>query len=559
MRAVFIIALLSLVISFAACVKLELSKSGTNSDGQGCAICVFALTEVSVQVKKGSKDIAKLLSQFCNVFSNEKLKNVCADLVIRFGSDFIKWLLKKEEPDWICSKLRICKKCHLTYDNEKYYSMERSERAVLRMDDPKIHESQLRSRVFSSIFEAQFITKQFSNQQASNKLTYPNIPPKVDLDKDSFSSVHLCHRGADWRGKDCNDLMSSVHPGVSEDKQVVSDNNCNGIYGKDETGKNYEEKWCKSHSTDRTLVFFGDSATAFSIPVQWIDLNLTQVFPALVNELDWPSKSFASGWSDDISQRSVYYKFRNQNRCAHRQFVNVAFNGAQMSDFVDQIDDVGFNANWKPIMAFAGYIGNDICHKTLAEMTTPDAFRAQLLAGLEKLNSKVAPGSKVVLWGLVDGRILYNHLHNLTHPIGNGVTYDQFYSFLTCTGMNPCGTWLTRDAATRDAASKRAMELDTVVEDVVNKYKNHYSNLELAFLDFAEMLQDGFDILEKQGLPTHELIDDVDGFHPSIDVGHRILGDVIFQHLQERYPHFVGEVNPNNDAIQKKFGDQGGY
>lgn len=242
-----------------------------------------------------------------------------------------------------------------------------------------------------------------------------------------------------------------------------------------------------------------------------MNLNLTQVFPAIVNELDWPAKSYASGWADDISQRSLYYKFRNLNRCVHRQFVNVAFNGAQMSDFVGQIDSVGFNANWKPVLAFAGFIGNDICANKLSDMTTPEKFQSQLLTALEKLNTKVAPGSKVVLWGLVDGRILYNYLHRLPHPIGNGVTYDQFYSFLGCTGTNPCATWLTRDTATRDAATKRAFELDDVVENVVNKYKNYYSNFELAFLDFSEMLHDGFEILTKQGLPPHELIDDVDG------------------------------------------------
>lgn len=89
----------------------------------------------------------------------------------------------------------------------------------------------------------------------------------MDLDKDGFSSVHLCHRGADWRGKDCNDLLGSVHPGVAEIGGDIADSNCNGIYGKDATtGKSYENQWCQSHDTDRTLIFFGDSATAgFSI------------------------------------------------------------------------------------------------------------------------------------------------------------------------------------------------------------------------------------------------------------------------------------------------------
>ena len=64
-------------------------------------------------------------------------------------------------------------------------------------------------------------------------------------------------------------------------------------------------------------------------------------------------------------------------------------------------------------------------------MTTPETFRANLLAGLTALNAKVPAGSKVILWGLADGSILWNNTYNLLHPIGNGVTYAQFYKFLT--------------------------------------------------------------------------------------------------------------------------------
>lgn len=49
------------------------------------------------------------------------------------------------------------------------------------------------------------------------------------------------------------------------------------------------------------------------------------------------------------------------------------------------------------------------------------------------------------------------------------------------------------------------------------------------------------------------------GFHPSIDVGHRLLGQVIWKHLMEQYPGHIGNLNPNNAQITARFGDQGGY
>lgn len=56
--------------------------------------------------------------------------------------------------------------------------------------------------------------------------------PVVDLDNDGFSTIPTL-RGYNWRGKDCNDLLANVHPGVknfSGHDQTI-DYNCNGISG----------------------------------------------------------------------------------------------------------------------------------------------------------------------------------------------------------------------------------------------------------------------------------------------------------------------------------------
>lgn len=75
--------------------------------------------------------------------------------------------------------------------------MSRDERKARGMDDPVVHAAQARGRFFAAVMQAQLKDKRPFPRSSSQ--SYPNIPPKVDLDSDGFSSVHLCHRGADWR------------------------------------------------------------------------------------------------------------------------------------------------------------------------------------------------------------------------------------------------------------------------------------------------------------------------------------------------------------------------
>ena len=70
--------------------------------------------------------------------------------------------------------------------------------------------------------------------------------PVVDLDNDGFSTIPTL-RGYNWRGKDCNDFLSTVRPGVKDfaghDKTI--DYNCNGISGVDTvSGKPYKDLLC---------------------------------------------------------------------------------------------------------------------------------------------------------------------------------------------------------------------------------------------------------------------------------------------------------------------------
>lgn len=134
--------------------------------------------------------------------------------------------------------------------------------------------------------------------------------PADDLDHDYFSPMHTL-RGADWRGKDCDDSNPDVYPGRKPyNSDIDYDSNCNGIYGVDPvTGKPYEDLYCTNITQYGTIVL-GDSATAhFHIPYQylnvtaWTNSTFDRVLLAAENEFDWPLFSSSTGFANT----SIYY------------------------------------------------------------------------------------------------------------------------------------------------------------------------------------------------------------------------------------------------------------
>lgn len=91
-------------------------------------------------------------------------------------------------------------------------------------------------------------------------LNNPRIMPTLDNDKDYFSPTDTLLRSAHWRGRDCNDRDPNVKPGVL-DRNPNVDMDCNGISGRDEQGRSYEDLWCKN-SQAKSIVIFGDSGTS---------------------------------------------------------------------------------------------------------------------------------------------------------------------------------------------------------------------------------------------------------------------------------------------------------
>ena len=62
----------------------------------------------------------------------------------------------------------------------------------------------------------------------------------------------------------------------------------------------------------------------------------------------------------------------------------------------------------------------------------------------------------------------------------------------------------------------------------------------------------------KKGGAASDIIEPSDGFHPS-QLGNELLGELLWNHLEQDFPEAIGEVNPYNDEIRKRFGDQGGF
>jgi len=73
----------------------------------------------------------------------------------------------------------------------------------------------------------------------------------------------------------------------------------------------------------------------------------------------------------------------------------------------------------KPALVSVALLGNDVCKNGYPEgMTSVDDFYQSSLNTLKMLDRQLPTGSYVTLMGLVDGRVLFNAMHNRVHPLG---------------------------------------------------------------------------------------------------------------------------------------------
>ena len=176
--------------------------------------------------------------------------------------------------------------------------------------------------------------------------------PLADNDGDNFAPLdvndtlltnHL--RGADWRGRDCNDNDATIYPGRRASTHGAGvDHNCNGIVGSNPSGAAYEDAFCSGPNAPMGVAVLGDSAGAhFHLPQQYLNaksLSLDGIIEMALNEADWPQCSWGTGFRErsqcptmtnvtgvNVTMASIYQRFRQRNLCMHRDYQNLGVRG----------------------------------------------------------------------------------------------------------------------------------------------------------------------------------------------------------------------------------------
>ncbi|KAJ3435799.1 acyloxyacyl hydrolase [Anaeramoeba flamelloides] len=505
--------------------------------------------------------IEDVLDKVCDYLPVE-LSEMCLKFVNRYAGDVIQFFMEEDNPDSVAHKLGFCKQlvCRLYPDEKKKSQRPCSQNTQENKYTPQNlgKDSQLKKSIWDII------------KEEINKIAADHIP-LVDLDNDHFVTYKTL-RGSNWRGRDCNDVLPGVRPGaVPPNGDLDYDSNCNGIYGKDDNGVSYEDKFCKD-SKPMGVMVFGDSVGAhFHIPPQYLDAK--QVVDGIISktalhllemEADWPHKSYGTGFDtsdNDVCPgpvNSVYLQMRKINRCNHRNYQNIAVNGMS-SHYIIKLIETTVNKDEQktsyPTLTFLEIIGNDICRaKNINDFITPDDFKKKIIEFLDLLDESLAPGSKVITVGFVQGSILYETLHDHIHPIGHDITYSHLYDYLNCVGASPCRMWMTSNKTHRDAADAHSIILNQAYFDIIQDYKP--KNFELGYLKFP--LKQVEEYFKENNMDFSTTIEPVDGFHPS-QIGQYYMGTYLWEDLKNKYPDFIPPENPNNEEIEKIFGDQGGY
>lgn len=564
--------------------KHDIFSRDTNG-GTTCAACAVVVGLVEQLAEIYNISVADSIAKFCSFFP-AGFHEACKLLVEDYAPSLIDLLEKRETPDIVCHAINLCKNdtghiCHL-FPLPKSSSQGGIQKRIM-LAKMAAQTAKLKSKSTVNLSEELFVHPFLTFQNLCNISVIKPICeiidsfgnkhlPVDDVDSDYFSDIPT-FRGSSWRGRDCNDFDATMYPGRYSEDDAVEDRNCNGIAGIDsETGKTYESLWCKDTKQMGTIVL-GDSAAAhFHLPPGWFtSKNLSvevfkDVFFILENEIDWPMLSSATGymnstWPHSISGpvNSTYLNLRAINRCNHRDFQNIAVNGARSGSMADNIVK-GFarhGSKDNPVFLTLALIGNDVCsgHQDTTHMTTPEEFYTNNLKTLRYVDLIVAPGSIVVAMGVVDGRVLYNFLHDHIHPIGslrNDVTYSQFYDYLNCLKVSPCFGWMNSNETWRNITTERAFQLNDAFQNLVAK--ETFQNFKAVYMD--PPIQKIFKIWGDAGGDPTDLLEPVDGFHPS-QLGNALTTKVMFDELEKM--GLLPPTNPFNEKIAEKFGDQGGY
>ena len=538
--------------------------------GIQCATC-SALTGLIQQLTEvHAVSVTEAIDMFCKFLPDQFEKVMCRFLVYLYTPAVIKLLEDKDTPDVICHAMGLCRNdtgqfCHL-FPLPKHNSVEN---ISIRVTEARKRLLQLPAHRHGQHKEESI--PHFCDLFTSLCNALSDHTPLKDDDGDNFSTIGTI-RGYYWRGKDCNDKNRDIYPGKYSTNDSTVDTNCNGIMGIDpNSNQTYESLWCND-TQQMGVVVLGDSASAhFHIPPSWItskeinDETYKDLLLTLENEFDWPMMSTVTGfmnssWPNSITGKvdSTYLRFLDLNHCNHRDYQSIAVNGARASAMAAEIvKTFARSASDNPVFLTLALIGNDVCngHPGLDHMTKPEDFYTHMLETLNYLDQHVATGSVVIAMGLVDGRVLYDVLATRIHPIGSlhqDVTYSHLYDYLNCLQISPCFGWLNSNETWRNLTTERAIELNAVLKNLISN--NTFKNIEVVYIDTP--LPAAFERWKKMGRNAWELVEPVDGLHPS-QAAHALNTELIFEILSEK--GVLPKRNPNNGKIKEKFGDQGGY
>lgn len=541
-----------------------------NSNDHICIGCVVVVSVIEQLAQVHNSTTQAAMEMLCSYLPEKLFLKSACHLVVRIvGPDIIKLLSADMTADVVCHHLKFCEQvpgqplCHLYPLPKEAWKLTLENARQIVKGSPTLKYSRMSSDICSFPFLAKIC------QEIKSAIEH-SVPFK-DVDSDKHS-VFPTLRGYHWRGRDCNDSNDMVYPGRRPDNwDAHQDSNCNGIWGVDpKDGIPYEKKFCEG-SQPRGIILLGDSAGAhFHFPPEWItasQMSLKSFFnlpTALTNELNWPQLSGATGFLNSTSgmkEKSIYLRLRKRNLCNHRDYQNISKNGASSQNLERFIESLSRNALLdQPAIVIYAMIGNDVCgRKTdpVPEMTTPEKFYSKVMETLEFLNSHLPDGSHVILYGLPDGTFLWDYLHDKYHPLGQlnkDVTYDQFYSFLSCLQVTPCHGWMSSNQTLRALTSERAKQLSDILKKIATSKKFTNFNLFYVDFDFQEIVEEW----RKRGRQPWELFEPVDGFHPN-EVALLLLADVFWNKVQRQWPDVLGKENPFNPQIEQVFGDQGGH
>jgi acyloxyacyl hydrolase len=394
--------------------------------------------------------------------------------------------------------------------------------------------------------------------------------PVSDTDGDAFATVkNRGLRGSHFRGADCDDRNGDIYPGRKTPPNDHSvDHDCNGINGANASGA-FEDMFC-SGTERRGIIHIGDSATAhFHIPPQWLTANgwnIHNVVPNGLDELDQPACAWGTGYRNysqcpyaphTFEGHSIAERLRERNLCNHRDFQNIGVNGARTTAMAPLVVSAARDRTLDhPALVIYSPIGNDVCngHPGTSHMTPPQVFHDNVLSQLQALDAKLPPTSYVQLIGMVDGRVLWNNMHNRTHPLGT--RYEDVYSYLNCAGCNPCRGWLNTNETIRNETTKWAQSLNQEYVRILKEDAPGFKNIKVSYFD-PDWNQFVAEYVKAGGIAS-DVIEPSDGFHPS-QLGNELLAKVIWEHMEKNFPEALGKVNPYNDQIKAMFGDQGGF